>query len=45
MVFERLFSAISEDTDVRAGENLGGRLGSLPRMSENAVFCLFCILK
>ena len=37
---ERFFSLISEDKEVLASENLGGRLGCLPRMSENTVSCL-----
>jgi hypothetical protein len=40
MVFERLFSLDSEGMDVLASENLGGRLGCLPRMSENTISCL-----
>jgi len=40
IVFERFFSLISKDMDVLASENLGGRPGGLPRMSENAVSCL-----
>jgi len=40
IVFERLFSLTVEDMDVRASENLGGRPGGLPRMSENAVSLL-----
>ncbi|MBI5234064.1 MAG: hypothetical protein HY880_06900 [Deltaproteobacteria bacterium] len=40
IVFERYFSLTVEDMDVRASENLGGRPGGLPRMSENAVSCL-----
>jgi len=40
IVFKRFFSLTSEDKDVRASENLGGRPGGLPRMSENTVSCL-----
>jgi len=40
IAFERFFSLTSKDRDVLASENLGGRPGGLPRMSENAVSCL-----
>ena len=38
IISSRFFSLISEDRDVLASENLGGRPGGLSRMSENIVF-------
>jgi hypothetical protein len=32
---------ISEDMEVLASESLGGRLGCLPRMSDNTMSCLY----